>query len=230
MDFASLENSLEDSDILIEREASVQSQYSASPRILDLIYDFRDNINPAPDMALFYEKLFDLESAEGWGLDNWGRILGIGRHLEIVPDEVFGYDGSELQPFNQGPFYSPASTDYYALGDEAYRRLLWFKAMANISPCDAATVNKHLNWLYGDKAAYIIDNQDMTIRAVFEFYLSQYEAAIFRNYGFLARSGGVGFEWLQIEKSSTFGFAGSGLQPFNQGVFHPFGIQTGAPL
>lgn len=228
MDFSSTENTLENFNILEEREASIQSQYSASPRMLGLIYGFREALNPSPDMARFYETVFDLESAQGWGLDNWGRILGIGRDMEILPGDVLGFHGSGLEPFNRAPFYSPSATDYHSLTDDAYRRRLWFKAMANISPSDAATLNDLLKRLYGERPAYILDNQDMTVRAVFEFYLSPFEAALFSRYGLLARAGGVGFEYLQIDRSETFGFAGSGMQSFNQGVFHPYGgIQTG---
>lgn len=59
----------------------------------------------------------------------------------------------------------------------------------------------------------------MTIRVVFEFYADAIQTAILQNYGLLARGGGVGWEWYQIDPATTFGFDGSALQPFNQGIF-----------
>ena len=68
----------------------------------------------------------------------------------------------------------------------------------------------------------------MKIRVIFYFYLTSYEIEIFKNYGLLNRGAGVGWEYYQIDPDHTFGFDGSGLQPFNQGVFDPYGIVQGA--
>ena len=70
-----------------------------------------------------------------------------------------------------------------------------------------------------DGTVYVLDHQNMTIRVVFEFYADAIQTAILQNYGLLARGGGVGWEWYQIDPATTFGFDGSALQPFNQGIF-----------
>ena len=51
--------------------------------------------------------------------------------------------------------------------------------------------------------------------------------ALFKEYGLLNLGAGVGFEFYQIEPDETFGFNGSGLQPFGQGVFQPYSIEQG---
>ena len=64
----------------------------------------------------------------------------------------------------------------------------------------------------------------MTVRVVFEFFPSAEQSAILDNYGLLTRGAGVGWEFYQIVPSETFGFDGSGLQPFNQAPFDPYGV------
>ena len=71
---------------------------------------------------------------------------------------------------------------------------------------------------------------EMKIRIVFTFYLSAYQRALLREYGVLNVGAGVGMEYYQIDPDQTFGFNGSGLLPFNQGIFQPYTIQEGDSL
>lgn len=202
-----------------EAPATVQSQYAASPTIVALVDGFADKILPGTDIKLFFQEVFDIMSARGVGLDIWGRILGIGRVLQVGDDQVFGFSGSGLQPFDQGNFYERGVTQAYALTDPAYRDLLLIKALANISSADAATVNALLDKLFPGQKAYVIETGVMSVRFVFEFFLQPYQRTIFSTPGLLTRGAGVGSEWLEVEPESTFGFAGSNLQPFDQGTF-----------
>lgn len=200
-------------------EDSIQSQYAASPVIRALIDAMNLRLDPGLDINLFYEKIFDIYTAEGWGLDNWGRILGAGRLLQIEPGDFFGFAGSGLSPFDQEVFYFPGLTNNYYLEDNAYRNLLLFKALANISPTDIATLNKMLGRFFSDNSVYIIEVGPMEIRFVFEFTLSAYERSLLRLDFIPPRPAGVGYGWLEAPPEGTFGFTGSGLQPFDQGTF-----------
>lgn len=204
---------------------TIQSQYAASPRIKGIVQAFAAAIDPNADIDLFYKKIMDLDTAEGIGLDIWGVIVGIGRVLEVEVQEPFGFLGSLLQPFNQAPFHKFGVTDYYRLTDEAYRKLIYYKAMANIASTEISEMNRLLAFLYPQKPVYVLEVGVMRVRYVFEFTLLPYELSFFRNYGGLVRSAGVGMEWYQIEPACTFGFDGSGLQPFGQGVFDVYGLQ-----
>ena len=99
---------------------TVISQYDNSPRLLALIRGEDAEIDPAPEILNFYSVVFDPRTAVGWGLDCWGRIVGVGRTiaLEGTP-KAFGFKGSGLQPFGQGTFYSANATTTYRLGDAA---------------------------------------------------------------------------------------------------------------
>ena len=213
--------------------ATIQSQYGASVHIRGIVEAFAVDIDPNGDVDLFYDKIFNLDTAEGVGLDIWGLIVGVPRLMLIEGDDYFGFFGSLLQPLDQAPFYeSNHLGNYYRLNDDAYRELIYYKALSNISDSTAESQNRLLSKLFAEEVEaghrlYIVPVGTMKIRATFEFLLSSVNFAIFRAYGLLNRGAGVGWEWYQILPEETFGFDGSGLQPFNQGVFDPFGVIQG---
>lgn len=205
---------------------TVQSQYAASPKIVWLVDIFK-NICPQKDIEIFYKNIFDIDSAKGCGLDIWGRIIGIGREIDIESsDEYFGFDFSGESGFDNDAFFSENATNTFLMPDDAYRQyLLLTKAFANISDSTAPTINYILSQLFKNKAAYVLPVGVMQIRFVFEFALSDLERAIF-NLGLLTRGAGVGYEYYEIETDSTFGFDGSELESFDNGVFDVYGIKT----
>lgn len=210
-------------DFIELEETTILSQYSASPRILALAHGFALRLDPAPDIDTFFENVFDIETARGWGLDNWGRILGVPRGVQVATVDWFGYYGSGLQPWNNAPFFNPAqATDNYLLTDEAYRKLLMYKAAANIGSADAATINRLLKQVFPDTFDHIVDNGDMSIRAVFNDYLQPVEIGILNTYGALNKGAGVQWIYLSVNPDEVFGFDNSGFQPFDQGVFIPY--------
>lgn len=186
---------------------AIQSQYSASERILALAAGFQDQIDPRVDVDTFYNEMFDIYTASGVGLDNWGVILQIGRTINDTD----------------------AGTNI-TLGDEYYRLLLLYKAMANISASTAAAQNALLKMLVDTgiagfpRAAYVIEVDTMVIRWVFEDYLDATQLAVFKAAGTLARGAGVGWELYAINPGQVFGFDGSEMQPFNQAPFAPDNI------
>lgn len=212
-------------DIRAWQDETVQSQYAASPVILALVKNFRFAVSPSRDMSLFYQMIFNVDTAEGLGLDIWGRIVGVTRSVRVSAEEYLGFYGSLLEPFNQAQFrLNAAASDQYRLTDPAYRRLIMWKALANISTADAATLNKLLALLFqNSKPVYVLETGSMTIRLVIEFELEPYQRGILRNDGLFAKGAGVGFEWLEVPVP-VLGFAGSSLAPFNQAPFFMGGL------
>lgn len=210
---------------------AIQSQYSASKKIIALAAGFQARLDPHIDIDLFYEKIFDIYTAEGFGLDNWGVILGIGRVIEAPPNlQCFGFDESELDPFDQNTFaldYSQLPPEYVSLSDFNYRAILLYKALANISNATAETQNRLLSVLVATGAggftgpAYALEVGPMIIRWVFEHYLNSFQVEIFKVAGTLARGAGVGWELYAVNASEIFGFDGSGMNPFSQAPFAP---------
>lgn len=208
---------------MLKEGESVQSQYAASPVIRALADSARIRIAPDADIQLFYERIFNIHTAEGAGLDIWGRILGIGRKIDITDTtEFFGFQGSDQQPFNQAPFWdgSDQPTGVYELADNAYRQLLLWKAMANIAAADAASLNALLQGLFPGRniAVYERPGEVMSIDLYLYFPLEPWERTILKNYGLIAKGAGVELNWREIP-FPCFGFAEAGYDPFNSEPF-----------
>lgn len=166
---------------MINYQQTIISQYAQSPTILQLLDNVNQWIDTSFDFYNFENWIWNIDTAQGFGLDILGRILGITRRFFVVNfDNYFGFDGTGAQPFNQAPFYNGANdADAVILNDEDYRRILLTKAYLNISPINALNLNHALTILFvGRGKCYVIDNQDMTVTYTFEFVLSGLDKAI----------------------------------------------------
>lgn len=200
-------------------EATVQSQYAASPTIRALVDGLNERIDPRADIKLFYDDIFNLETAQGAGLDIWARIVGVSRNVEVTDfTETFGFFGSELNPWDQGIFYEPdnASVGSYKLSDNAFRQFILWKALANISTCDAYTLNRLFSQLLSQNVI-IRETGVMVIRLITTKRLEDWQRVILKQYGLFGKPAGVGFEFATIE-TPALGFVpdGENLQPFGQ--------------
>ena len=128
---------------------TVISQYANSPTLTTLVTNFADYIDPTANIAQFYDLVMNVDTAQGYGLDVWGRIVGIASLLQVpVSDIFFGY--AEGRPswegFNVAPFlavWNPA-TQTYTLSDSAYRKLILAKALKNICDGSIPAINQIL--------------------------------------------------------------------------------------
>lgn len=209
-------------------ERTIQSQYGTSPHIKGIIEAFAKQIDPTMEIEEFYEKIFDPRTAEGIGLDIWGIIVGASREIEVDAQEYFGFLNSNLQNFNNAPFWSEkGKTKIYRMADNAFRELIFLKAWANIADATMPSIKFVIDSLVPG-GCITITPEHMRIRIIFLSYeLQPYTLAILKRYGLFNLGAGVGWEYYIIDPEQTFGFAGSGLQPFNQGIFAPYKILDG---
>lgn len=203
---------------------TIQSQYGASPHIIGVVSGAAKSLDPEADIKTFYDEIFNPLTAHGIGLDIWGRIVGASRYLAVDNEDFFGFFGSQLNPFDQAPFFVSGDTNLFRLSDEAYRTLIFLKAAANIGEATLPNIKQTMTTLF-DKPVLVMNIDVMKVRVVFTFFLTAYERALFKEYGLLNLGAGVGWEFYQIDPEGTFGFRGSGLQPFGQGVFQPYSIE-----
>ena len=178
---------------MIDVEKTIISQYANSATIVQLIQNMNQYIDPRADLDNFYDYVWNVETAQGFGLDIWGRIVNISREL-LIPDSgpYFGI-APDSAPLGQAPFWSGYDLNgTYQLGDEAYRRLILVKALSNISATNAPSLNQLLkNMFEGRGRCYVNDLGGMSIRYTFEFLLTSYEFAIMTQSGALPRPAGV---------------------------------------
>lgn len=140
---------------------TVLSQYANSARIISIVASFADAVGMVGEFDDFFSDLWDISTAEDAGLDNWGRILNIGRVLTVDAGTYLGFEealpGSEA--FGQQPFYAgPPASGNYSLSTEAYRLLLLAKAAFNICDGTIPAINQLLlNLFPGRGNAYVQD-------------------------------------------------------------------------
>ena len=197
---------------------TILSQYANSPVLLALIDGMNDAIDPSARINDWYRLVWNIDTAQGYGLDLWGRILGITRFLKVPLDiDYFGFQTGGIPehslPFGSGVFYSgTVATSNFALSDTAYRNLLFFKAFVNIAATNTPTLDKLINKLFagvsgfyvvrdyaiegyfeGGEAgrAYVEDLGDMQMRYVFQYDLTPPQLAIINTPGVLPRPTGV---------------------------------------
>ncbi|MDX3986178.1 MAG: DUF2612 domain-containing protein [Achromobacter sp.] len=211
-------------------DRTVISQYANSPTLRQLIRNMDEYINPDADFDAFYDYVWNVETAQGFGLDIWGRIVGVGRMLTIPGAGTYlGYQeaytvptaATGAQPFGQAPMYvGTTSSQTYRLADDAYRKLILVKALANISDCTSPSLNRLLSNLFAGRGrCYVSDTGQMEFRYVFEFALEPYEIAILTQSGAIPKPAAVLANVLQVDLPTTFGFNEALMQPFGSGVF-----------
>lgn len=176
-------------------QATIASQYANSPIIMTLLNNLNSYLDPMTDLDLFYTNMFNVATATGYGLDVWGRIVGVTRS--------FTY-----QAVN------------YTLGDSDFRTLILVKALANILDTTVPTFNRLLTALFSSSGViFARDTGLMTMAIIAQFNLTTTQLAILAGSGAFPHPAGVGSTLIVTPPTTTFGFLGSGLQPFNQGTF-----------
>ena len=182
-------------------DETVISQFGNSPAILALIDSFNAAVDPSSDIDNFWAYVWYVETAQGFGLDIWGRIVGVSRTIATSPATV--------------------------LTDTQFRELILLKALANISRASSYSINTLLlEWMDGRGRAYVNDLGSMEIRYMFEFPLEAFEIIIITQSGIFLRPAGVG-GWMVNIDLPVFGFQGmtDGAVPFGQAPF----MSTGNP-
>lgn len=149
--------------------ATLASQYANSPTILAIINTFNDCIDPCVDLDNFYNTVWNVDTAVGFGLDIWGRIVGLpsGRYVYTNPVTV--------------------------LNDTQFRNLILAKALSNISITSSPAFNRLLNFYFAGRGrVYVNDLGAMNMRYTFEFTPEPFELAIMSNPEIFLRPAGVG--------------------------------------
>lgn len=211
------------------------SQYANSPTLVELVEDFGQYFDPTANLTDFFNTVWNIDTAIGFGLDIWGIILGVSRVIPIPGTAgSFGFDNADTPPdwedFGNvddsaagGPFYSGQIVgNSYKLNDGPYRTLLLTKALANICQTTAPALNALISNLFpGRGICYTQDLGGMQMSYVIEFPLTSIEYAILAYSGVLAHPAGVGVN-IQVIEQGYFGFqeAGPTSEPFGYGVFY----------
>lgn len=178
--------------------SSVLWQYDGAAKLKSLIkakQAFTDT-NLTAFWQNWYRNVFNIDTADSFGLAVWGRILQF-------PRQFTGPDGS-LQTFD----------------DNQYRLLLKGQILKFRSGGTVPDINLYLKTIFEDFGpAYVLDNLDMSITLFLNFEPPEWLDWLLANIDFIPSPAGVQVKYNVIPED-VFGFAGSGLETFNNGVFY----------
>lgn len=172
-------------------------QYNKAERLQAIIQACQDefNGNVRDFWNNFYTNIFNIDTANTFGLTVWGILLGVERPTYI--------DGGVTYPYS----------------DNMYRLFLKSRIMMFQMDGSVYQINKYIQYLFPDKPIYVIDNLDMTMSLNFYYTPSAEEWQVLNNPDFLPRPSGVMLEVKAIDPANIFGFNGTGFQPWDTKPF-----------
>lgn len=137
--------------------------------------------------------VFDLRTANQFGLVVWGIILGLQLYVNTpTPDgPIFGFDGSGGVNFDNG-ILNDQNGSSILLPIETQRRALQLRYIQLTSSGTVPEINRALKFVFGDLGnAYLLDYGNMTQAYIFLFPLTADLIYLFNNYDILPRPAGV---------------------------------------
>lgn len=167
---------------------TVITQYRNSPTILQLIANFSQCVDTSADFQNLYDNVLNIQTAQGFGLDILGRIIGVSRQLTVPA----------IYPVTVAP-------GLRNLTDDQYRTLLYAKALNNISGSSSADINAVLRMLFAGRGnAFALDLGNMQLRYSLLFALEPHEFAIMAQSNAVPRPAAVESSMQVVQ--SYFGF------------------------
>jgi len=153
----------------------------------------------------WYNDVFNLQTANAFGLTVWSIILGISITVspdpEVNPNNSWGF-GPFRKNFNNGNF-SP-SIDPIVLNPEQARTVLKLRYYQMITRSTVPECNEIAVDVFGP-GVYVLDGNDMTMSYVFGSALDEDTQFIIEEFDLLPRSSGVGVN-IVIEPNTGFGY------------------------
>jgi hypothetical protein len=161
------------------------------------------NTNQSEFWQNWIRDVFDLRTANEFGLQVWAIILGQPLFLNKGPDNkpTWGF-GQYYVNFERGNFSSQTGSSF-KLSTASARVLLRLRYYQLIGTCTPPSINRMLADVFSSYgAAFVLDNQDMTQTYTFTFALPSDLVFLFNNFDVLPRPAGVGSDYNVIINES----------------------------
>ena len=172
-------------------------QYNKATKLQSLVQSCQDEFegNVKDFWDNFYTNIFNIDTANTFGLSVWGILLGVDR-----------------------PSYTSGGQTYQ-YSDDMYRLLLKSRSLLFRMDGSVFQINKYIEYLFPNKPILVLDRLDMSMDIVFYYTPTADELQVLNNPDFLPRPSGVEINIWIINPLEIFGFEGSGLNTFDNGVF-----------
>lgn len=146
----------------------------------------------------WYDNVFNLETADQFGLIVWGIILGLQLYVNIPPpvsQPIWGFGGTNGDVnFDNGNFASTAEPAYL-LPVATQRLALQLRYFQLTSAGTVPEINRMLKALFPSGQAWLQDNLNMSQTYIFNFALTFDQRYLFNNYDILPRPAGVASDY-----------------------------------
>lgn len=209
-------------DFSVDLLKSLLWQHDNADGLKTLIQRKQDwyNVNQKDFWENWFHDVFDLDTANDFGLAVWARILNVPLQVNVEADvsrPAFGF-GVNHQNFNNGSFARLRAGDI-PLTTEQKRLVLKLRYFQLISRGAVPEINEWLAELFRDQGkVFVIDSNDMTFATYFfEFRPDSQLSFVLEKYDLLPRPAGVGIKY-QVQIPPSFGFGQNHLN-FNNGNF-----------
>jgi hypothetical protein len=178
--------------------AALLWQYNQAPTLQSLLEQKKAwyEENQTAFWTSWYDNVFNLDTADQFGLSVWAIILDI--PIIVVtqpPTNVVGFGWGPLHKnFTHGNFR--AVNGAQELTVEQSRTVLKMRYFQITTRGTVPEINQFMARLFGDLGpAYVVDNLDMTMTYMFGFHIHSGLNFIFKNYDILPRPAGVSVDY-----------------------------------
>ena len=189
-------------------------QYENAPKLKALVQSEQDwtNKNVTEFWKNWFRDVFNLKTANEFGLNVWSRILNIPLTINRPKriDGVFGF-GTNHKNFGRGNFGRGKTQDISVTTEQARKILLlrWFQLTSKPT---VGNINKALEIVFGAGVAYVQDNLDMSNQLFMFTKKPDYQTIdMLKNTDLLPRPSTVGSTYA-VQPRKGFGF---GIHHFN---------------
>lgn len=193
------------------------SQYANSPKFVALVNSLRAVFSNSGLIKDWFNVVYNIKTAKGFGLDIWGKILNQGRNFTYTNPKT----GVKTDYYLQGELTIDGTNFTAEQIENTYRTVLLMKALSYITNATGKSLNDLLQFYFQDRGKmYVIKYDTMKIRYVFEFYVNKLEKSIFTS-DVMPKPTGVGTQFEYLPRNQYFGFYVKSL-PNNEQFYAPF--------
>lgn len=166
-------------------------QYDNAENLKGILHDQEQFIkqNVTDVFEHYTEKVFSIKTADTFGLNVWGQILGVKRDYTLtktVEEETV--------------------TSVISVSDELYRRMLIATATRHNMAGTLPEIWKYLQIILPGREFYIHDKHDMSIEIQYRFIPTDEELAILQDSSFIPLPAGVLMNGEPPPSNTLFGF------------------------
>lgn len=197
-------------------------QYNDAARLQSLLQSKQDwyNVNQKEFWENWYRDVFNLQTANDFGLAVWAIILDVPLLVASQGDPpskpIWGF-GQYRKNFNNGNFASISSS---LLTTEQKRLILRLRYFQLYTRATVPEINAFLGDLFAPYGSgYVIDNLDMTARYIFFNPLPSALATVLTEFDLLPRPASVKIDFEILGVNDSWGF-GVNHENFTNGNFY----------